>query len=101
MERIAERPSAMPWNALNPKQSAGLLKSLNRVHTGLARILRRLERSGIPFNEDPLYLQATGFVLRPNGTVAVGVYSSSAIGRLVAADTINYLKYLQKTQSPT
>ncbi len=56
---------------------------------------------GASINEDPLYLQATGFVLRPEGTVAVAVYSSGAIGRLVAADTINYLKYLQKTQSPT
>src|SRR6266581_3606168 len=38
---------------------------------------------GATINEDPLYLQATGFVLRPNGTVAVAVYSSGAIGRLV------------------
>ena len=50
---------------------------------------------GASINEDPLYLQATGFVLRPDGTV-VAVYSSGAIGRLVAADAINFLKYLQK-----
>ena len=49
-------------------------------------------------NEEPLYLQATGFVFRPEATVAVAVYSSSAIGCLVAADTINFLKYLQKAQ---
>lgn len=54
------------------------------------------ETIGASINEDPLYLQATGFVLRPDGTVAVAVYSSSAIGRLVAADTVNFLKYLQK-----
>ncbi len=54
---------------------------------------------GASINEDPLYLQATGFVLRPDGTVAVAVYSSNTIGRLVAADTINYIKYLQKAQS--
>jgi len=53
---------------------------------------------GATINEDPLYLQATDFVLRPDGTVAVAVYSSSAIGRLVAADTVNFLKYLQKAQ---
>jgi peroxiredoxin len=51
---------------------------------------------GASINEDPLYLQATDFVLRPDGTVALAVYSSGAIGRLVAADTINFLKYLQK-----
>ncbi len=53
---------------------------------------------GASINADPLYLQATDFVLRPDGTVAVAVYSSSAIGRLVAADTVNFLKYLEKAQ---
>ena len=37
-------------------------------------------------------MQLTGFVSRPDGTVAM--YSSGAIGRLVAALTINFLKYL-------
>jgi len=41
-------------------------------------------------------LQATGFALKPDGTIAVSVYSSGAIGRLVAADTVNFIKYLQK-----
>jgi len=54
------------------------------------------ETIGASSNEDPLYLQATGFVLRPDGTIAVAVYSSGAIGRPVAADTVNLLKYLQK-----
>ncbi len=53
---------------------------------------------GASINEDPLFLQATNFVLRPDGTVAVAVYSSSAIGRLVAADTVNFLKHLHKVQ---
>jgi AhpC/TSA family len=55
-----------------------------------------LDFLGASINADPPYLQATGFVLRPDGTIAVAVYSSSAIGRLVAADTVNFLKYLQK-----
>ena len=58
------------------------------------------EQLGASLNEQPLYLQATGFILRPDGTVAVAVYSSGAIGRLVAADTINYIKYLQKAAKP-
>jgi hypothetical protein len=51
---------------------------------------------GASINEEPLYLQATGLVLRPDDTIALAVYSSSAIGRLVAADTINFLEYLQQ-----
>jgi peroxiredoxin len=54
------------------------------------------EKIGASVNADPTYLQATGFVLKPDGTIAVSVYSSGAIGRLVAADTIKFIKYLQK-----
>lgn len=54
------------------------------------------EQIGAFTNDHPLYLQATGFVLLPDGTIALAVYSSGAIGRLVAADTINFIKYLQQ-----
>lgn len=39
------------------------------------------------------YIQATGFVVAPDGTIAVAVYSSNAIGRLNAADTLGMIKY--------
>ena len=54
------------------------------------------EKIGVSVNEEPTYLQATGFVLKPDGTIAVSVYSSGAIGRLAATDTINFIKYMQK-----
>ncbi|GAC1355509.1 MAG: redoxin domain-containing protein [Ktedonobacteraceae bacterium] len=54
------------------------------------------QKIGANINEDPLFLQATGFVLQPDGKVAVSVYSSGAIGRLVAADTANFIKYRQQ-----
>ena len=54
------------------------------------------QKIGAVINEDPLFLQATGFVLRPDGKIAVSVYSSGAIGRFVAADTINFIKYIQQ-----
>ena len=44
----------------------------------------------------PTYTQATGFILTPTGQVAVAVYSSSAIGRLTAADTLGLITYAQK-----
>lgn len=43
----------------------------------------------------PNYSHATGFVLAPDGTVAVALYSSSAIGRLNAPDTLEMIKYAQ------
>jgi hypothetical protein len=42
--------------------------------------------TGAYINAEPRYLQSAGFVLAPDGTVRVAVYSSDAIGRLVADD---------------
>lgn len=53
-------------------------------------------------NDSPRYLQSTGFVLDPNGKVITAVYSSGAIGRLVAEDVIGFVRYVKsKAQLPT
>lgn len=52
--------------------------------------------TGAYINEDPLYIHATGFILRPNGTIALVVYSSGAIGRLTASDTEGFIQYYQQ-----
>ena len=41
------------------------------------------------------FLQSTGFVLDPAGTVLVSVYSSGAIGRLVPEDVIGMIRYVR------
>ena len=38
-------------------------------------------------------LHGTGWVLRPDGTIAVGVYSSGAIGRLVWQDVVALVQF--------
>jgi peroxiredoxin len=45
--------------------------------------------------DDASYLQSSGFILAPDGTVITAVYSTEAIGRLVAADVIGFVRYLQ------
>ena len=52
--------------------------------------------TGAFVNEDPLYLQSTGFVLDPQGKVIVSVYSSGAIGRLVPEDVTGLAGYLRQ-----
>ena len=52
--------------------------------------------TGAFVNEDPLYLQSTGFVLEPQGKAIVSVYSSGAIGRLVPEDVIGLVGYLRE-----
>src|SRR5260370_5838914 len=49
--------------------------------------------TGAFVNEDPLFLQSTGFVLDPAGRVVVSVYSSGAIGRLVPEAAIRLVRY--------
>jgi peroxiredoxin len=54
------------------------------------------ELTGAFVNEDPLYLQSTGFVLGPQGSVIVSVYSSGAIGRLVPQDVTGLVRYARQ-----
>jgi peroxiredoxin len=53
------------------------------------------EATGAFVNDDPVFLQSTGFVLDPTGRVVVSVYSSGAIGRLVPEDVIGMIRYLR------
>lgn len=53
------------------------------------------EVTGAYVNDEPRYLQTTGFVLAPDGTVLNAVYSSNAIGRLVAEDVIGMVSYFK------
>ena len=51
--------------------------------------------TGAYLNDDPRYLQSTGFVLGPDGSVLNAVYSSGAIGRLVPEDVAGLVRYLR------
>jgi peroxiredoxin len=54
------------------------------------------EATGAFVNDEPTYLQSTGFVLDPEGKVVVSVYSSGAIGRLVPEDVVGLIRYLRQ-----
>ena len=60
-------------------------------HSADARAVAAL--TGAFVNPDPVYLQSTGFVLDPQGTVIVSVYSSGAIGRLMPDDVVGLVRY--------
>jgi peroxiredoxin len=49
--------------------------------------------TGAYLNEDPRYLQSTGFILAPDSSVLTAVYSSAAIGRLVVDDVLGFIRY--------
>ncbi len=51
--------------------------------------------TGAYTNDDPNYIQSTGFVLAPDGTIVTAVYSSGAIGRLVPDDVLGLIAYIK------
>ena len=51
--------------------------------------------TGAFVNSKPRFLQPTGFVLAPDGTVKAAVYASSAVGRMVAKDVAGFVGYLK------
>ena len=57
------------------------------------------QRTGAFFDDAKGFLEATGFLLRPDGVVATAVYSTGAIGRLTAADTLGMIDYLNKAKN--
>jgi peroxiredoxin len=59
---------------------------------------RIAEATGAYTNANPKYLQSTGFVLDPNGTIVTAVYSSGAIGRLMPDDVAGLVRYIKSHQ---
>lgn len=51
--------------------------------------------TGAFVNPDPVYLQATGFVIGPDGRILVSAYSSGAIGRLIAEDVVGLISHVR------
>lgn len=51
--------------------------------------------TGAFVNQDPVALQATGFIVNPEGRVVTAVYSTRAIGRLMPADVLGFVRHLK------
>lgn len=54
------------------------------------------ELTGCFYEEKRQILHGTGYVLKPDGTVAVAVYSTGPIGRLVWQDVLAMVQFLKK-----
>ena len=65
-------------------------------HSADARALAAAAAAAAIVNDDPLYIQSTGFILDPNGNVIISVNSSGAIGRLVPEDVVGLVNDVQE-----
>ena len=52
--------------------------------------------TGAFYEADKNFVHATGFMLKPDGTVAGAVYSTGPIGRYTAADALDLVSALSK-----
>jgi len=49
--------------------------------------------TGAYYDKDRKFLHATGFLIRPDNTIETVCYSSGTIGRFVARDLLNLVKF--------
>lgn len=50
------------------------------------------------YQQEKEYLQPSGFVIRPDGTLEVASYSSGPIGRLKAANVLALVRYYKQNR---
>jgi len=55
--------------------------------------------TGAYYEKRNKYLHATGFLLQPEKNIAVACYSTGAIGRFVARDVLNLVRFLKSRGS--
>ena len=56
-------------------------------------------RYGAFFDGNKKFLHATGFLIKPDGSVSNAVYSTGPIGRLTAADSLRLIDYYKKQEA--
>ncbi|MBI5074400.1 MAG: redoxin domain-containing protein [Nitrospirae bacterium] len=56
-------------------------------------------KTGAFYQKEKGYIHGTGFVVNSEGIIVNGLYSTSAIGRLIPADCLGLIGYYMKKQS--
>ena len=97
-DSLAEIGAKVVALSVDDEAATGELVAKHGLHVPGRAQRRRAEiaATGAFVNDDPLFLQSTGFVMDPAGRVVVSVYSSGAIGRLVPEDVIGLIRYLRE-----
>lgn len=96
LEAFQERDVAVVALSADPADQAELTVERHGLEFPVAYGIeprRARETLGSYLGPDEGFVQATGFVLAPDGEVKLAVYSSGAVGRLVAKDVLGFIDY--------
>ena len=95
--RLEHRSSCRSFKKLDERTTVGTIEKYKlRFPVGHSADAHQVSAlTGAYTNEEPRYLQSTGFLLDPDGRVLNAVYSSGSIGRLVAEDVVGMVTYLK------
>lgn len=97
-DKLAERDAQVVALSVDDETTSAELAARHRIPFRLghsADASKVAAATGAFTNDDPTFLQSTGFVLGPDGLVLTAVYSSGAIGRLVPDDVIGFIDHFK------
>jgi len=94
-ELEAEQISIVAGSVDSPEKASDTVKK-NGITFPIAYGMNAEETSritGAYYDKNRQYVHATGFLIRPDNTVETVCYSSGTIGRFVAQDLLNLVKF--------
>lgn len=100
--RFADRKVRVAALSADPREEAATTVSKHGIEFPVGYALDPAYAAGALgcyLGGDDAFVQATGFVLRPGGRVELAVYSSGAVGRLVAADVLGLVEYVRQQET--
>ena len=88
--------------SVDPAEKAGETVKKNGITFPIAYGMNAEETSritGAYYDKDRQYIHATGFLIRPDNTIETVCYSSGTIGRFVAQDLLNLVKFFKSRRT--
>ena len=88
--------------SVDPEPDARRIKSMIGISydVGYGLDAFEMERTiGCYINREPPFMHATAFLLRPDGTIHVAVYSSAQVGRLLGSDAVGIIDFVKRQES--
>jgi len=102
IKELAAEEISIIAGSVDPAEKAGETAQKNGITFPVAYGMNAEETSritGAYYDKDRQYIHATGFLIRPDNTIETVCYSSGTIGRFVAQDLLNLVKFYKSKKT--